>query len=132
LNHKLTGPKWWNLLYLHLVTNEIRAEYKKPIYVKRAYSTLDEHILIYKEKNAQRKSDGLEELPVPFGSLHLEAAAIDLIDYDGKLYKFIIDNFWKWDRLDLDIYLEDKDYTPKHVHLQTLPPKSGLRIFKPY
>lgn len=62
-------------------------------------------------------------------SHHLECAAVDLQDRDGKVWAFCTANLQLCE--DLGLWLEDKQATPTWVHLQIYPPKSGRRIFKP-
>lgn len=61
------------------------------------------------------------------GSKHQTGDAIDLEDKDGQLKLFCSE-----ERLaSYDLYMEHGDATPTWVHLQRLPPTSGVRIFKP-
>lgn len=63
------------------------------------------------------------------GSKHISCIAIDLEDRDGAL------DAWCMDHLDvleeLGLWLEHPDATPDWCHLQTLPPRSGNRVFEP-
>lgn len=62
-------------------------------------------------------------------SAHVLGLAADILDLDKS--------FWDWCMDNLDciienkIYLEDKLFTPKHVHCTLVAPKSGNRVFKP-
>lgn len=62
-------------------------------------------------------------------SWHRQCAAIDLVDTDGQLWTWCIENLELC--ADLGLWLEDKRWTPTWVHLQIYPPKSGKRIFIP-
>lgn len=62
-------------------------------------------------------------------SSHLTGCACDIADSDGKLADYIMTNPELLEECDL--YAEDFDSTPTWVHLTTLAPKSGRRIFKP-
>lgn len=62
-------------------------------------------------------------------SCHLIGAACDIADSDGKLKDFLRNNPQELVRADL--YAEDYDHTPTWVHLQTMAPKSGKRVFIP-
>lgn len=62
-------------------------------------------------------------------SWHLQCAAIDLQDTDGRLWSYCMNNLKLCE--DLGLWLEDKKATPTWVHLQIYAPKSGRRIFKP-
>jgi hypothetical protein len=63
------------------------------------------------------------------GSKHISCIAIDLEDRDGTL------DAWCMAHLDvleeLGLWLEHPDATPDWCHLQTLPPRSGNRVFQP-
>lgn len=62
-------------------------------------------------------------------SSHLTGCACDIADSDGKLKDYLRTNP---DLLEeCDLYAEDFDSTSTWVHLQSVPPKSGRRIFKP-
>lgn len=62
-------------------------------------------------------------------SKHLLGQAADIYDPSSK--------FWQWCMANMDLmvelglYFEDKTATPTWVHIQTVAPKSGKRIFKP-
>ena len=63
------------------------------------------------------------------GSRHLTAQAVDLPDVDRSLADFVVDNRHMLEELDL--YIEHPGWTPTWLHVQTVPPKSGRRIFIP-
>ena len=62
-------------------------------------------------------------------SNHLTGCACDIADSDGLLKDYLRTNPELLEECDL--YAEDFDSTPTWVHLQSVPPKSGRRIFKP-
>lgn len=62
-------------------------------------------------------------------SAHTEGLAADLADADSKIWTFCISHLPAI--IELELYLEDKKFTPKHLHLQMRPPKSGKRVFYP-
>lgn len=62
-------------------------------------------------------------------SNHLTGCAGDIDDRDGALKDYLRTNPELLEECDL--YAEDFDSTPTWVHLQSVPPKSGRRIFKP-
>lgn len=62
-------------------------------------------------------------------SNHLTGCACDIADADRKLADYILTNPELLEECDL--YAEDPDYTKGWMHLQSVPPKSGRRIFKP-
>lgn len=62
-------------------------------------------------------------------SRHLTCQAIDLRDRDGILDAWCLRNL---DRLaELELWLEHPCATPGWCHVQTVPPKSGRRVFMP-
>ncbi len=62
-------------------------------------------------------------------SRHLTCEAIDLGDVDGGLDTWCMHNL---DRLEvLGLWLEHPDATPGWCHVQTVPPRSGRRVFMP-
>lgn len=62
-------------------------------------------------------------------SLHEEGLAADILDTDGKLKDWVLQNLQLMK--DLGIYLEDFRWTPNWVHFGIRAPKSGHRIFIP-
>lgn len=67
--------------------------------------------------------------PTASKSAHLEGLACDVADLNKKIWFFCIDNLEAI--IELGLYLEDKLYSPRHVHFQLRPPASGKRIFQP-
>lgn len=62
-------------------------------------------------------------------SNHLTGCACDIIDSDGKLADYIMTNPELLEECDL--YVENPEKTKGWVHLASVPPKSGNRVFKP-
>jgi hypothetical protein len=61
-------------------------------------------------------------------SKHMTCEAIDLEDVNGELGNWCIKNM---DTMkEYGLYAEDPRDTPTWFHLQTVPPKSGKRIFR--
>lgn len=62
-------------------------------------------------------------------SLHMTGQAIDLYDPDEEI------DAWLFRRtqvlIDIGLWVEHKDYTPRWAHLQSLPPPSRNRYFIP-
>lgn len=114
-NYPLTGDLAKNFERLYIVCNAIRIAYAKPLIVNRGVSSPSDQQRI----NPSHPHDA-----------HVMAAGVDFKDppYQG---------FWDWctDNLEflikLNVYLEDRAYTPSHVHLQIYAPASGKRIFIP-
>jgi hypothetical protein len=62
------------------------------------------------------------------GSKHQTCQAIDLRDPKGELAKlFLTEGILE----EFNLYMEDPKYTKGWTHLQSIPPKSGRRVFKP-
>jgi hypothetical protein len=62
-------------------------------------------------------------------SRHLTCQAIDLADEDGALDTWCMNNIVRLEALGL--WLEHPDATPGWCHVQTVPPRSGRRVFRP-
>ncbi len=62
-------------------------------------------------------------------SNHMLGRAADIEDTDKKLAKFCLSNLKLLEELEL--WMEDPGHTKTWVHLQTVPPRSGIRVFKP-
>lgn len=62
-------------------------------------------------------------------SKHLQGLAADVYDPNGLLWKWVLNNLQMLK--DLNIYCEDKRWTPTWVHFQLGGPASGHRIFIP-
>lgn len=62
-------------------------------------------------------------------SRHLTAEAADIPDADRTLSSWCVDNL---DVLtEIGLWMEDPRWTPTWTHVQTVPPKSGKRVFIP-
>lgn len=64
-------------------------------------------------------------------SNHRRALAADLINIGHYLKQDYLQNKGNSLLVKHDLYLEDPDYTPTWTHLQSVPPRSGKRIFIP-
>ncbi len=92
------------------------------------FRSYEQHARIYDELNAKRISQGFKAVPIPLGSQHLRAAAIDIEDTNGKFYSFCLANESLLKKLGL--YCENRQ--GGWQHLQIFAPKSGSRWFNPY
>lgn len=64
------------------------------------------------------------------GSKHLTAQACDLQDTaDRRLARWCLRNLEELERIGL--WMEDPQWTPDWVHLSTVPPRSGKRVYRP-
>lgn len=85
-----------------------------PLYVSSGWRPVGVNSVI---PNAAKKSN------------HLLGQAVDLKDPDGKLGRWALNNL---DRLAaFELWLEHPSKTKGWVHLQSVPPKSGKRVFLP-
>lgn len=62
-------------------------------------------------------------------SKHMIGLAVDILDTDGSLMQWVLDNLSMMK--DLGLYFEDFRWTPNWVHFQLGAPGSGKRIFVP-
>lgn len=69
--------------------------------------------------------------PSAMGSSHLYGCAVDISDKDGKLKEWLSKPVGKNALIDCGLWAEDYGSTPTWVHLQTVMPKSGRRVFNP-
>lgn len=63
-------------------------------------------------------------------SLHMTGEAVDLHDPDGALDAWLLKG-GQPDLIRLGLWLEHPDATPGWAHVQTKPPRSGNRVFRP-
>lgn len=65
-------------------------------------------------------------------SNHMICLAVDLQDLDGSLARWCLEHAKVGGLLEgWGLWLEHPDSTPKWVHLQSIPVKSGKRVFYP-
>jgi hypothetical protein len=62
-------------------------------------------------------------------SLHMDCAALDIADVDGRVRDYCLANLQTLKTVGL--WLEDPRWTPTWIHVQIYAPKSGRRIFIP-
>jgi uncharacterized protein YcbK (DUF882 family) len=112
-----------NLLELLTKVNKIYDAYQIPLVVTSGYRSKEDQINIYIKK-------GVKDLTkIPMKSRHLTCEAVDLYDPKGQLQQWILKNRSLMEEIGL--WFEDFKYTPKWVHAQTRPPRSGSLFFKP-
>lgn len=102
----------------------------EPWRVTSGYRFMSDHVRIYKKKNEQRKKEKKKLLAIPLGSQHLRGNAVDILDTNDHLKTFISTHLELFEEKNL--YFEDFKYTKGYVHIQSVPPKSGVRFFKPF
>ncbi len=111
-----------NMTELLVRINKVRSAYGKAMTITSGIRTKEDQLRIYKAK-------GVPESKIPWGSQHLKGAAVDISDPDRKLQEWVKANLKLMEEIGL--WMEDFGSTPNWVHFQTVPPKSGVRIFKP-
>lgn len=62
-------------------------------------------------------------------SKHMQGLAADIADTDGSLWTWVLENLQLMK--DLNIFIEDRRWTPTWVHFGLGKPASGHRIFVP-
>lgn len=113
VENPLTAEAKKNLDRLLICVNRLRAMYGKPMVVSSGY----------RPAAINAKVGGAKQ------SHHMTCAAVDFVDKDGALAKWILS---RPDVLQAcALYLEDPASTKGWIHVQIYPPKSGRRIFEP-
>ena len=112
--YTLTPDQARNFELLYVAMNAVRCAYGKPMYVNSGVRSVED----------QRRIN-----PAHMQDAHVHAAGCDIDAQDGYLWDWCIDHLDLITRLGL--YLESRVYTPRHIHFQIIPPKSGNRIFIP-
>jgi uncharacterized protein YcbK (DUF882 family) len=113
VSNPLTPELTRNLDNLLISLNKLRAHWGKPLVVTSGYRPAE-----FNKKAGGAKS-----------SSHMTCEACDFRDSDGSLDKFLLEN--QQVLIDCGLYLEHPDATPGWCHVQTRPPKSGNRVFRP-
>jgi hypothetical protein len=98
--------------------NEIRQAYGKPMTITSGLRSDAKQMELIK----QGKSKAI-------ASLHLAGAACDILDKDGSLGKWCLENEAILARIGL--WCEHPDYTKGWLHAQIMAPNSGKRFFIP-
>jgi hypothetical protein len=116
-NHPLkdvTPTMWFNAIELLVKINTLREELGIPFVVTSGYRPLAHNKTIGGSTNSN----------------HIQCAAIDIRDADGRIFAAMTANnnalLEKY-----DLYAECRSATPNWCHLATKPPRSKLRVFKP-
>lgn len=106
----ITSAHLENLIELHRVMNNIRDNYKKPMFITSGYRSKETHERIYKKIGK----------PAPMGSLHLLGLACDVYDKDGNLNEWckVNEKLLRYQY----VFLENRQGT--WVHFQIGPFKS--------
>lgn len=113
-NYEVSDEIKDNLEDLLYKLNQIRIVYGKPMIIT---------------SGLRSQSDQQRINPKAPKSKHLTGQAADIADPKGELWKWLMDHMPLLESLGL--YLEDKSATPTWVHIQSVQPKSGKRIFLP-
>lgn len=104
----------WNARATVERVNTLLSAYGKPITVSSGY----------RPKYVNDKTPGASP-----NSKHITCQAVDLTDPDLSLARWCMANL-PW-LSTIGLWMEHPDYTKGWVHLQTVPPKSGNRVFIP-
>lgn len=119
-----------NLDLLHSAMNVIRAARGKPMMITSGVRSIEKHREIYM-RLARLK--GVSNPRIPMKSAHLKAAACDVYDPTGELYRWCKANPDILDRA--NVFCEE-DQTQPRVHFQVIPfgsyKQGGTRWFIPY
>lgn len=141
---KITLARYWNghdSKYAADLTDEIRVQ--AAVTVERANRFLDMYSsqtgdFRHRNVNSGWRPKTVNEAiykalkkPVRTGSNHLFGRAVDIGDEDGSLDEFA-ESRTGLVALELcGLWLEHPDHTPRWCHVQTVPPRSGNRVFIP-
>lgn len=108
---------------------------KGPRKCNSGYRSPEEQYRIYKNLAKQKKppfEDGIYiQSKVPITN-HMKGGAIDLNDPDDTLDEWLESEDGKKVVKELDLYIENKNYTKGWSHIQVIKTKSGNRYFIPY
>jgi len=98
--------------------NKIRAAYGKPMIITSGLRSEGQQAELIKagKSNATR-------------SKHLTGHAADILDKDGSLGKWALENIKIFE--EVGIWIENPEKTFGWLHCQSCPPASGRRIFNP-
>lgn len=102
-----------NLANLLGCLNMLRALYGRPMIVTSGYRTTKINKAVGGKTNSK----------------HMSCQACDFDDRTGVLAAWCLQNIDLLERCEL--WMEDPAFTPGWVHLQSVPPRSQARIFKP-
>jgi hypothetical protein len=64
-------------------------------------------------------------------SLHMTGQAVDVYDPHGTIDRWLMTDDGQRTIKDLGLWMEHPSATPGWAHVQTMPPRSGNRVFKP-
>lgn len=64
-------------------------------------------------------------------SKHMLGLALDISDASGAMKKWLMTPAGQQVLADCELWMEHPNATPTWVHVQTVPPRSGLRVFMP-
>lgn len=112
--HPLNNIQLSNLTKLANAMTELEDAYGKPFMVTSGFRTEMEQLSIN---------------PGHPNSAHRAGCAVDINDPYKDIWGWLMENIDYPIRFGL--FLESKATTPRHVHIQITPPRSGTRIFNP-
>ena len=111
-----------NLKELLVKLNKLRDLWAKPMSITSGFRSWETHLRVYRDK-------GITDLSkIPSKSKHLYCQAADISDPNFELTKFCKEHTKEME--EIGIWFED-DMSVKRLHIQSVPPKSNSRWFKP-
>jgi hypothetical protein len=113
-----------NLAELLVRVNKLRKAYGKPMRVTSGLRFMADHLAIYARKGITDMSK------IPQKSKHLQGSAVDFADPKGELQAFIKSKT-EAELEEFGLWYESFEYTKNWLHVQSVPPKSEKRFFKP-
>lgn len=106
--------------------NRLRTAYGKPLRITSGYRSMADHLRIYAQKGITDQSK------IPMKSKHLYGLAADIVPIDESiehLHDWVLAN--EPLMADIGLWFESFDYSKTWLHCQSVPPKSGKRVFIP-
>lgn len=115
-----------NLEDLKIKLNMLLVEWNRPVVITSGFRSMQKHVDVYRTK-ALREKRPFSDLQVPMNSKHLFGQAADIADPKGDLYDWATKNIELLTKIGLWCEAGTKGW----LHLQSVPPRSGSRFFKP-
>lgn len=110
----ITSEQRDNLNKLLIAVNKLRARFNRAMIVVSGYRTPEHNKAIGGAPNSN----------------HCKCLAVDFADYDGDLKGFCRKNNYEVLK-DCGLWMEDGEHTKSWLHVQIVPPASGVREFLP-
>lgn len=128
---ELTEELRSNLINTFQWMDKVREWIGRPITVTIALRTMKYHLELYERINIKRRDQGLPELKVPMGSMHLKGRAVDFV-VSGMSCDEVKKRLLDENKLEeFKLRLEDNGNGAGWVHLDDRTPGASGRFFKP-